>query len=264
VAERPAFAELRYDVADRVATLTLARPAALNALTIKLKEELLSALRAAERDRDVRAVVLTGEGRAFCAGQDLRERLEPEAVPLGEEIRLRYNPLVRALRGLSKPTLASVNGVAAGAGVSLALACDVRVASEVASFVLAFGRIGLVPDSGASWVLPRLVGSSKAMELALLDDPLSATDAERFGLVARVVPADRLAHEAAGIAGRLAALAPTAVALTKRSLARAWDVGFDEQLEFEAYAQAIAGATADHAEGIAAFTEKREPRFTGD
>jgi 2-(1,2-epoxy-1,2-dihydrophenyl)acetyl-CoA isomerase len=263
MAAQPAFEDLRYEVAGSVATLTLDRPAALNALTIRLKEQLLAAVRAAERDRAVRAIVLTGAGRAFCAGQDLRERLEPEAPGLGEELRLRYNPLVSALRGLSKPTLASVNGVAAGAGLSLALACDVRVASEAASFVLAFGRIGLVPDSGASWLLPRLLGVSKAMEMALLDDPLSAADAERLGLVARVVPPERLTKETSTIADRLAALAPRAVALTKRALDRAWDVSFAEQLGFEAYAQALAGSTEDHAEGIAAFSEKRAPRFTG-
>jgi 2-(1,2-epoxy-1,2-dihydrophenyl)acetyl-CoA isomerase len=263
MADRPAFEDLRYEVSDGVATLTLDRPDALNALTIRLKEELLAAVRAAERDRDVRAIVLTGAGRAFCAGQDLRERLEPDAVGLGEEIRLRYNPLVRAIRGLSKPVLASVNGVAAGAGAALALGCDVRIASEGASFVLAFGRIGLVPDSGVSWLLPRLVGGSKAMELALLDEPMSAADAERFGLVARVVPADRLADETTVLGGRLAALAPRAVSLTKRMLSRTWDVSLDEQLEFEAYAQALAGSTEDHAEGIAAFVEKRKPRFSG-
>jgi 2-(1,2-epoxy-1,2-dihydrophenyl)acetyl-CoA isomerase len=256
--------ELRYQVADGVATLTLDRPEALNALTITLKTELLASLRAAGRDPQIRAVVLTGAGRAFCAGQDLRERQAPDAVPLGTELRERYNPLIRAMRDLPKPILGSINGVAAGAGVSLALACDVRIASEEASFVLAFGRLGLVPDSGATWFLPRLVGAAKAAELAMLDDAIDARQAQQLGLVARVVAPQDLAAESAALAVRLAALAPKAVALTKRALARSWDAGLAEQLELEAHLQGLAGASADHREGIAAFVEKRPPRFSGE
>jgi 2-(1,2-epoxy-1,2-dihydrophenyl)acetyl-CoA isomerase len=256
--------ELVLEVAEGVATLTLNRPEALNALTIRLKSDLISAVRELGRDRGVRAVVLTGAGRAFCAGQDLRERQEPDAPPLGVELRERYNPLIRALRDLPKPVLAAVNGVAAGAGLSLALACDVRIAGESASFLVAFGRIGLVPDSGATWLLPRLVGAAKAAELALLDEPLSAAEAQRIGLVARVVPGERLPEEAAQIARRLADLAPRGVAYTKRALEQAWDADLDEQLEREAWLQGLAGATEDHREGIAAFLEKRPPRFTGD
>jgi 2-(1,2-epoxy-1,2-dihydrophenyl)acetyl-CoA isomerase len=208
--------------------------------------------------------VLTGAGRTFCAGQDLRERLEPDAAPLAVELRERYNPIIRAMRSLDQPIVGAINGVAAGAGASLAFACDVRVAAEGASFLLAFGRIGLVPDSGATWLLPRLVGPAKAAELALLDDAFSAADAERFGLVARVVPADALAEAAREVAARLASMAPRALALTKRALQRAWSVDLDEALEDEAFRQGIAGATADHAEGLAAFLEKRPPRFTGE
>ena len=260
----PAYTTLRYEVADAIATITLDRPEALNALTIPMKTELLAALGAVARDRDVRAVVLTGAGRAFCAGQDLKERLEPDATPLEVEVRERYNPLIAAMRRLDKPIVGAINGVAAGAGASLAFACDIRVAAEGASFVLAFGRIGLVPDSGATWFLPRLVGPAKAAELALLGESLSAADAERFGLVARVVAADALAEEARGIATRLAALAPLALAQTKRALSRSWSVDLETALEEEAYRQGIAGATADHAEGLAAFLEKRPPRFTGE
>jgi 2-(1,2-epoxy-1,2-dihydrophenyl)acetyl-CoA isomerase len=260
----PGFEELRYEVHERIATLTLDRPAALNALTIRLKTELLEGLRQAGRDAAVRAVVLSGAGRAFCAGQDLRERQEPDATPLGVELRERYNPLIQAMRDLPKPILGAINGVAAGAGMSLALACDVRIASQAASFVLAFERIGLVPDSGATWLLPRLVGSSKAAELALLGDPLSAADAERLGLVAKVVAPDDLAREAEAVATRLAGLAPRAVAFTKRALARSWGVSLEDQLEFEAHLQGLAGATADHAEGLTAFIEKRPPHFSGD
>jgi 2-(1,2-epoxy-1,2-dihydrophenyl)acetyl-CoA isomerase len=260
----PANATVRYEVADAVATITLDRPEALNALTVPMKGELLAALRTAGRDRNVRAVVLTGAGRAFCAGQDLKERLEPDAAPLAVEIRERYNPIIAAMRSMGQPIVGAINGVAAGAGASLAFACDIRVAAEGASFVLAFGRIGLVPDSGATWFLPRLVGPAKAAELALLGDSLSAADAERFGLVARVVPADALPAEAQAIGERLAGFAPQALSLTKRALQRSWSVDLDEALEDEAFRQGIAGASADHAEGLAAFLEKRPPRFTGE
>jgi 2-(1,2-epoxy-1,2-dihydrophenyl)acetyl-CoA isomerase len=260
----PAYTTLRYEVADAIATITLDRPEALNALTVPMKTELLAALRAVGRDRTVRAVVLTGEGRAFCAGQDLKERLEPDAAPLEVEVRERYNPLIAAMRELDRPIVGAINGVAAGAGASLAFACDLRIAAESASFVLAFGRIGLVPDTGATWFLPRLVGPAKAAELALLGETLTAADAERFGLVARVVAADALAAESRAVATRLAALAPQAIAQTKRALQRSWSVDLETALEDEAYRQGIVGGTADHAEGLAAFLEKRPPRFTGE
>jgi 2-(1,2-epoxy-1,2-dihydrophenyl)acetyl-CoA isomerase len=260
----PSFTTLRYDVADAIATITLDRPDALNALTVPLKTELLAALRSVARDRSIRAVVLTGAGRAFCVGQDLKERLEPDAAPLAVEVRERYNPIIRAMRALDQPIVGAINGVAAGAGASLAFACDVRLAAEGASFVLAFGRIGLVPDSGASWFLPRLVGPAKAAELALVGGSLSATEAERFGLVARVVAAEALGAEARDMAGRLASLAPRALALTKHALDRSWSVDLDAALDDEAYRQGIAGATADHAEGIAAFMDKRPARFRGE
>ncbi len=262
--ETPAYTTLRYEVADAVATITLDRPEALNALTIPMKTELLAAFGTVARDRGVRAVVLTGAGRAFCAGQDLKERLDPDAAPLGVEVRERYNPIISAMRRLDQPIVGAINGVAAGAGASLAFACDIRVAAEGASFVLAFGRIGLVPDSGATWFLPRLVGPAKAAELALLGESLSAADAERFGLVARVVPADALAGEARAMATRLAGLAPQALALTKRALQRSWSVDLETALEDEACRQGVAGATDDHAEGLTAFLEKRPPRFTGE
>ena len=256
--------DLRLEIADAVATITLDRPDALNALTVRFKHELLAAFEQVASDDAVRAVVLTGAGRAFCAGQDLRERQEPDAAPLADELRLHYNPLIRAMVGLPKPIVGAINGVAAGAGASLAFACDLRIAAEGASFVLAFGRVGLVPDSGATWLLPRLIGGAKAAELALTGEPLRASDAERLGLVARVVPADELAAEAHALAARLAAGAPRATALTKRALAVGWESTLDEQLEIEAILQGEAGASADHAEGVAAFVERRPPRFSGE
>ena len=258
------MADLRVEIADRVATVTLDRPEALNALTVSLKEELLRTCVDLAGDPTVRAIVLTGAGRAFCAGQDLRERLQPDAAPLDVELRERYNPLILAMRRLEKPIVGAINGIAAGAGASLAFACDVRVAADGASFLLAFGRLGLVPDSGATWLLPRLVGAAKAAELILAGTALSAGDAERLGLVAKVVPAESVVEEAQGVARRLADLAPQALALTKRALEAAWMSSLEEQLELEAELQGIAGATGDHAEGLAAFLEKRPPRFTGE
>ena len=254
---------LRVEVDGPIATLTLDRPAALNALTVPVKIALRETLEALAGDRDVRAVVLTGAGRAFCAGQDLAERDEPDAAPLEVEVRERYNPIIRAMRSMGQPVIAAVNGVAAGAGASLAFACDLRIAAEEARFVLAFGRIGLVPDSGATWFLPRLVGPAKATELALVGDPVDAAEALRLGLVSRVVPGDRLMTEARALAGRLADGAPLALALTKEALWRSATIGLDEALEGEAKLQGIAGASSDHAEGLAAFREKRSPRFTG-
>jgi 2-(1,2-epoxy-1,2-dihydrophenyl)acetyl-CoA isomerase len=230
---------------------------------VPLKEALIEAFGRAAGDRSVRVVVLTGEGRAFCAGQDLRERLEPGAVPLDVELRERYNPLILAMWRLDKPIIGAINGVAAGAGASLAFACDMRIASDRASFILAFGRVGLIPDSGATWFLPRLVGLARATELALTTDSLSATEAERIGLVSRVVPAEALAGEARALATRLAAAAPRALALTKQALRRSLETGLEPALEHEAELQGEAGATKDHAEGLRAFVDKRPPRFRG-
>jgi 2-(1,2-epoxy-1,2-dihydrophenyl)acetyl-CoA isomerase len=255
---------IRVEVSDAVATITLDRPDALNALTVPMKQELLAALRTVETDAAIRAVILSGAGRAFCAGQDLHERLQPDAAPLGEELRERYNPIARAMRGLEKPIVGAINGVAAGAGASLAFGCDLRIAAEEASFALAFGRVGLIPDTGATWLLPRLVGSARAAEIALLNAPIPAADALAMGLVSRVVPADGLMAAAQEMARRLAAGAPRAIALTKRALNVAWDLDFEGALELEAELQDEAGRTADHAEGIAAFMAKRPPRFRGE
>lgn len=255
---------LRVDIDGGVATLTLDRPAALNALTIPLKVALVEALARVAADDAVRAVILTGSGRAFCAGQDLAERDVPDAPPLDEELRDRYEPIVRAMVGLDRPIIAAVNGVAAGAGASLALACDLRIAAESARFVLAFGRIGLVPDSGATWFLPRIVGSARAAELALLDPTIDAAEALRIGLVSRVVADAELMAAARAVAEGLVGRAPLAVAATKRLLSQAWTTDLDGALAAERAAQGVLGASRDHAEGLAAFREKRPPRFTGE
>jgi 2-(1,2-epoxy-1,2-dihydrophenyl)acetyl-CoA isomerase len=255
---------LRVEIDGPVATLTLDRPEALNALTVPMKVALRAALERIAGDRAVRAVILTGAGRAFCAGQDLAEREQPDATPLEVEVRERYNPIIRALRSMDQPVIAAVNGVAAGAGASLAFACDLRIAAEEARFVLAFGRIGLVPDSGATWFLPRIVGPARAAEMALVGDPVDAAGALRIGLVSKVVPAEALLDEVRAIADKIATSAPRAVALTKHALDRSWSLDLDAVLDDEARLQGEAGASADHAEGLAAFREKRPPRFTGE
>jgi len=250
--------------AEGVLTLTLNRPDALNAFTVEMKEALLAALKDAARDKSVRVVIITGAGRAFSAGQDLKERQGPNVTDLGTELRTRYNPIILAMRRLEKPIIGAINGVAAGAGISVALACDILIASERATFMEAFGRVGLVPDTGSTWFLPRLVGPARAAEMIFTTDPVDATTAERIGLVNRVVPADTLMDEANALAARLAQAAPIALALAKRALNRALESGLEEALEFEAQLQSIAGRSNDHKEGVAAFVEKRPARFSGE
>jgi len=249
---------------DGVLTLTLNRPDALNAFTVEMKEALLAALKDAARDRESRALVLTGNGRAFSAGQDLKERQGPDVNDLGTELRTRYNPIILAMRRLEKPIVGAINGVAAGAGFSIALACDIVIASDKATFIEAFTRVGLVPDTGSSWFLPRLVGYARAAEMMLTAEPVDATTAERIGLVNRVVPADHLATEANSMAVKLASAAPLALALAKRALNRALESTLEEALELEAQLQSVAGRSADHREGVAAFVEKRPASFTGE
>ncbi len=255
---------IRTETSGAILTITLDRPDALNAFDRAMKEELLAAFKAAERDRAVRVLIITGAGRAFNAGQDLKERVEPGTADLIIELRTRYNPLIMAMRRLEKPIIAAVNGVAAGAGCSLALACDLVVASEDARFIQAFSRVGLVPDTGSTWFLPRLMGYARAAEMTFLAEPMDAATAERLGLVNRVVPADRLMDEARSMAERLAKAAPLALALTKRALNRSLGADLASQLDYEAQLQAVAGASADHAEGIAAFVAKRPPEFKGE
>lgn len=247
-----------------VLTLTLNRPEALNSFIVEMKEELLKALKDAARDKDVRVVVLTGAGRAFSAGQDLKERQAPGVSDLGTELRLRYNPIILAMRQLEKPIIGAINGVAAGAGISVALACDIVIAAENATFIEAFSRVGLVPDTGSTWFLPRLVGAARAAEMMFTADPVDAATAERIGLINRVVPADRLMDEATALAGRLAKAAPISLALAKRALNRTFEMGLADALEYEAQLQSIAGRSRDHVEGVAAFVEKRPAAFRGE
>jgi 2-(1,2-epoxy-1,2-dihydrophenyl)acetyl-CoA isomerase len=255
---------IRYDVNGGVATITMARPDALNALTVEMKLALLDALGRAAED-DVRAVVLTGEGRAFCVGQDLREHAD--ALASGrtdlDTVREHYNPIARALIGLAKPVIAAVNGTAAGAGASLAFACDLRLAADNASFLMAFARVGLGPDSGASWTLQRLIGAGRATAMLMLAEPVAASQALEMGLVNAVIPAADLAAAAAELAARLAAGPTQAYAAIKRTVAAAAVSDLDAALEAEAAAQAACGATADHQNATRAFLAKEPVTFTG-
>ena len=257
----PTYQAIRVELADAVATITLNRPESLNALNAEMRAELLAAVKVAGRDEAVRAVVITGEGRGFCSGADLRggsgER-DFRRVLTDE-----YNPLITAIRELPRPVIAAVNGVAAGAGVSLALACDLVYAAEEARFIQAFVRIGLVPDSGSTRTLVRALGRHRAAQLIFGGDPLSAAEARATGLVAEIAPADQLAGVAHAAAAKLAAAPTRAIALAKRAINHAEDALLAESLALEAALQELAGRTEDHAEGVASFGEKREPRFLG-
>ncbi len=256
------FENIIYEKQNGVATVTLNRPQAMNAFTLQMNGELQQALKDADEDKSVRAILLTGAGRGFCAGQDLKGRTPEKKGSLGASLRKLYNPIILRLRRTEKISLAAVNGVAAGAGCNLALACDLRVAAEEATFIQAFARVGLAPDCGGSIVLPRLVGLSKAMELLLLAEPLDAREAQRIGLVAKVFPAKDLAGAAREIAEKIAQ-GPRSIGLIKRAVNRAIMHDFAAQLEYEAYLQELAGRSADYDEGVRAFIDKRKPVFTG-
>ncbi|RBQ18509.1 enoyl-CoA hydratase [Spongiactinospora rosea] len=256
---------IRYDVGSGVATVTLDRPEALNALIASMKADLLAALTKAAEDDAVRAVLVTGAGKAFSAGQDLREHAGNLAAGKGlaGTVRRHYNPIVRTITEMDKPVIAAVNGVAAGAGASLAFACDLRIASENAKFAMAFSAIGLAPDSGASWTLPRLVGPAAAAELLMLGEAVSAERARELGLVSRVVPAEELAAAARELAVRLAEGPTRAYAATKRALAFGAAHTLSQTLDLEADLQDACAATADHQAATTAFVAKERPVFHG-
>jgi 2-(1,2-epoxy-1,2-dihydrophenyl)acetyl-CoA isomerase len=259
-----AYETLLTETTDGVLTITLNRPAVLNALTRQVLGELREVLHAAEGDAAVRCLVLTGAGRGFCSGLDLTAGGQrDEHLSVAEGVRKNWNVVVKGIRAIEKPVIAALNGVAAGAGMSIALACDIRIASEAAWFMTGFVKIGLIPDSGGTLFLPLLVGYAKAAELAFTSDRVDATEAHRLGLVNHVVPADALMERTYALAARLAALPTRAIGLTKRGFNQAVMPNLDAALDYEADLQEIAAQTDDHREGIAAFREQRKPRYTG-
>ena len=253
-----------YEITDGIATVTLNRPDTLNAFNDLMIKETTAAFKQANRDRAVRAVLLTGNGRAFSSGQDLADVQAREGdFSIGEHLRHGYHRLIAQMVAVEKPIIGVINGIAAGAGCGIALATDIRIASDKAAFMLAFSRVGLIPDSGVNYFLPRLIGYARAYEMAITADKLAAATALEWGMVNRVVPHEQLMETAVSIATKLASGPTVAFGLTKRAMLQSWGQSLTESLETEAYLQEIAGRTHDSAEGIHAFLEKRPSQFTG-
>ena len=258
------YETILFEVAEGVATITLNRPDRLNALTTQMSQELLSAVKTCAREDAIRCVVLTGAGRGFSAGQDLAEFAQVKGPwSVSDHLRKGYHRLILALRTLEKPVIAKINGVAAGAGLGIALAADMRIASQKAVFTTAFIGIGLAPDSGVSWHLQHLVGYARAFDLLATGRKVQADEALRMGLITQVVPRERLDETVAAIAGSLAQAPTRAIGLSKRILNKVATMTLAEALEYEAQTQDIAIRTHDHKEGVQAFLEKRPPEFTG-
>jgi 2-(1,2-epoxy-1,2-dihydrophenyl)acetyl-CoA isomerase len=258
-----AYETIDFKADGPIARITLNRPDRLNSFTAAMHAELRDALGSLG---EARVVVLTGAGRGFCAGQDLNDRAVSSGdhpVDLGTTVQTCWNPLIRALTSLPQPIIARVNGVAAGAGANIAMACDIVVAARSAKFIQSFSAIGLIPDSGGTWHLPRLVGQARALGLALTGDPLLAEQAAEWGLIWKAVDDDALDAEVDAIANKLAALPPLGLAAIKEMVRSSWQYSLDEELERQAGAMRRLGFTEDYREGVAAFLEKRQPRFTG-
>ncbi|HTJ49122.1 MAG TPA: enoyl-CoA hydratase-related protein [Cyclobacteriaceae bacterium] len=257
------FQYIKYTANQGVGTITLNRPDVYNALNDEITFELQDVLKTISKDDTIRVVVLTGEGKAFCSGQDLKSAPADQKRSFMNSLHKRYNPIIRAMRELPKPIIGKLNGVAAGAGCSLALACDMIVASEEASLIEVFINIGLVPDSGSSYFLPRLVGMAKAFELCALGSKVKAKEAVELGLINKVVPADQLEQTVNELANQFANAPTKAIGLIKKMLNKSATSSLEQMLDYEAYCQEIAGQTSDYKEGVKAFLEKRKPDFTG-
>jgi len=261
------YRNIEFETGKGVAILRLNRPDALNSFTAEMHGEVREALSGAAEDKAVRAVLLTGNGRGFCAGQDLNDRaVAPgEAMPdLGDSVENYYNPLIRLLTTMEKPVICAVNGVAAGAGANIALACDIVIAARSASFIESFSRLGLIPDSGGTWILPRLVGMARARGLAMLGPKVSAEQAEAWGMIWQVVDDEALMDTALGLAEQMATQPTRGFAFTKQALAASAANSLDAQLELEKELMRAAGRTHDYQEGVKAFLEKRQPNYEGE
>lgn len=258
------YNSILFDVADGKATITLNRPDVFNAFNDELTFELQAVFKEIAKRSDIRVVVLTGAGRGFCSGQDLKATRDMKDFSFSDSIRRRYNPLILGMRNLPKPIICKLNGVAAGAGCSLALACDMIIASDQASLIEVFVNIGLVLDSGSSYFLPRLVGSAKAFELSTMGSKVKAEEALQLGLVNRVVPHDQLDAAVDEVANFYANAPTKAIGLMKKMLNKSYNSTLEEMLNYEGYCQDIAGSTHDYKEGVQSFLEKRKPQFKGE
>lgn len=258
---------IQWEIIDSVGHITLNRPDVLNSFNKPMARALQDALKEARENDEVRAVLLTGAGRGFCAGQDLKEALgdrQGPPVDLGEIVAASYNPVILAIRQLEKPVVCAVNGIAAGAGANLAYACDMVLASEKASFVQSFCKIGLVPDSGGTFILPRLVGMARATAMTMLGEKMKAETAQAIGLIYKVCSPETLLDEARKLAAYLATQPTKGLGYTKRALNASWGHTLEQQLELEKELQSAAGRTSDYQEGVDSFLEKRAPQFKGN
>ncbi|MGA1582132.1 MAG: enoyl-CoA hydratase-related protein [Saprospiraceae bacterium] len=254
---------LLFERHGHVAVLTLNRPEKFNSINRPLALGIQSALDTCAADESVRCVVITGNGRAFCAGQDLKEVTDPDGPGLSTIVAEHYNPIIDRIRSIQKPVIAAVNGVAAGAGANIALCCDIVVAAASATFIQAFSKIGLIPDSGGTWFLPRLIGWQRASALMMLGDKISAPEAEQMGMIYKTLPDEGFADAALALAGKMASMPTRGLALTKQALNQTFSNTLQEQLALEDRLQTEAGRTHDYREGVDAFLQKRSPNFLG-
>ena len=253
-----------FEIKNQVATLTLNRPEKYHSFVREMALDLQEKLDLCKNDNNIRAIVITGSGKAFCAGQDLGEATDPNGLALQKIVNEHYNPIISQIRNIEKPIIAAVNGVAAGAGASIALCCDIVIAKESAVFVQAFSKIGLVPDSGATFFLPRLIGFQKATALMMNADPITAKEAERLGMIYKVVEESKFEDEIIAFSEKLAKMPTIGIGLTKKLLNQSINNSLEQQLNEEEIAQTIAGKTNDYKEGVSAFLEKRKPNFKGN